>query len=108
MKESYGEGVANHTGPESCGVGSNDRAEALAGVHAGQVWSREILIRSRVLTLWTRRKATPGASVTRETPGPCAVEGLGHAWKHLTREPGDPIFASRRRVGEAALGSLRT
>ncbi|KKK67911.1 hypothetical protein LCGC14_2949350 [marine sediment metagenome] len=43
MKESYGEGVAIYTGPESCGGYSNVMAEALTGVHAGQVLSREIL-----------------------------------------------------------------
>jgi hypothetical protein len=42
MKESYGEGVATHTGPESCVVGSNPEGEALTGVRAGSVWSREI------------------------------------------------------------------
>jgi len=42
MKESYGEGVAIYTGPESCGGDSNVTAEALTGVHAGQVLSREI------------------------------------------------------------------
>ena len=42
MKESYGEGVANHTGPESC-VGAGDCAgEALTGGSAGRVLSREI------------------------------------------------------------------
>ena len=39
MRESYGEGVASRTGPESCvGVG-----EALTGVLAGRVLSRESL-----------------------------------------------------------------
>ena len=52
MKEPYGEGVANHTGPESCGGGSNAMAEALTGVRAGQVLSREILLNFRVPTLW--------------------------------------------------------
>jgi len=34
MKESYGEGLASHTGPESC-VGRRKAAgEALTGVHA--------------------------------------------------------------------------
>jgi hypothetical protein len=35
MKEPYGEGVASHTGPESCGGGSDAIAEALTGVRAG-------------------------------------------------------------------------
>ena len=50
MKEPYGEGVASHTGPESCGGSSNAAAEALTGVRAGQVLSREILLKIRVST----------------------------------------------------------
>ena len=42
MKESYGEGLASHTGPESC-VGRRKAAgEALTGVHADQPLSSEI------------------------------------------------------------------
>ena len=41
MKESYAEGLATHSGPESCGVSRKGRAEALTGVGAGWVWSRE-------------------------------------------------------------------
>lgn len=41
MKESYGEGVATHTDPESCGVVCKDRVEALTGARAGRVFSRE-------------------------------------------------------------------
>jgi RNA-directed DNA polymerase len=37
MKESYGEGLATHTGPESCAA----VREALTGVRAGRVFSRE-------------------------------------------------------------------
>jgi len=42
MKESYGEGVAIHTGPESCAGGRKASGEALTGVRAGWVSSREI------------------------------------------------------------------
>ena len=42
MKESYGEGVATHTSPESCVVAGNRGHEALTGVRAGRVLSREI------------------------------------------------------------------
>ena len=42
MKESYGEGVAIHTGPESCAGSRKASGEALAGVRAGWVSSREI------------------------------------------------------------------
>lgn len=41
MKESYGEGVATHTDPESCGAACKGGVEALTGARAGQVFSRE-------------------------------------------------------------------
>ena len=41
MQESYGEGVASHTGPESCAVVREGRGEALTGGGAGRVLSRE-------------------------------------------------------------------
>ena len=42
MEVSYGEGVATHTGPESCAVGREAEGEALTGERAGRVLSREI------------------------------------------------------------------
>ena len=42
MKESYGEGVATHTGPESCAGARKGDGEALTGGRAGRVLSREI------------------------------------------------------------------
>jgi RNA-directed DNA polymerase len=41
MKESYVEGLATHDGPESCGAFREESAEALTGVRAGRVLSRE-------------------------------------------------------------------
>ena len=41
MKESYAEGLATHSGPESCGVSHEGSVEALTGVRAGRVLSRE-------------------------------------------------------------------
>ena len=41
MKESYGEGLATHTDPESCGASREGGDEALTGARAGQVFSRE-------------------------------------------------------------------
>jgi hypothetical protein len=41
MKESYVEGLATHDGPESCGVACKGGVEALTGVRAGRVLSRE-------------------------------------------------------------------
>ena len=42
MKVSYSEGLATHAGSESCMFGGNVVHEALTGVRAGQVLSREI------------------------------------------------------------------
>lgn len=41
MRESYSEGLAIHTDPESCGYVGNGISEALTGAHAGWVLSRE-------------------------------------------------------------------
>jgi hypothetical protein len=47
MKESHSEGLATHTGPESCGGAREGVVEALTGVRAGRVLSRErTLLRS--------------------------------------------------------------
>ncbi len=40
MKESYGKGLATHTGPESCGAARKGGDEALTGERAGRVFSR--------------------------------------------------------------------
>jgi RNA-directed DNA polymerase len=41
MQESYGEGPATHTGPESCAAGREAGGEVLTGVRAGQALSSE-------------------------------------------------------------------
>ena len=61
MKESHDEGIASHIGPESCARVCKDRGEALTGVRAGRVLSREILLKFREPTWW-ERKATADAS----------------------------------------------
>ena len=42
MEVSYGEGLASHTGPESCAADREVGGEALTGECAGRVLSREI------------------------------------------------------------------
>ena len=41
MKESYGEGLATHADPESCGAAQEGGVEALTGARAGRVCRRE-------------------------------------------------------------------
>jgi len=55
MKVSYSEGLATHTGSESCIFGRKGEGEALTGVRAGQVLSREIEPPSR--KRWSLRGA---------------------------------------------------
>jgi len=77
MKEPYDEGVANHIGPESCGGASNGAAEALTGVRAGQVLSREILAKFQGADGMGQSEGKIGGGAIASHRGPCAVEDLG-------------------------------
>src|SRR5919106_1944848 len=44
-----------------------------------------------------RRKAPPGASISRDATGPRAVRDPEHVRQHLAREPGDPLVARSGR-----------
>jgi len=92
MKESYVEGVAGHNGPESCGGVRKGVVEALTGVRTGRVFSRERHLTPGCRRCRSGRKATLGVPLSRGTTGPRAVRDPVHVWKHLAREPGDPLF----------------
>jgi len=84
----YGEGVANHTGPEPCDVTREGDGEASAGECIGQPLSREKPL-SWVPTRLGPRKATR-AGAPSASPYPTR-RGLRH-WHVrtlLAREPGD-------------------
>jgi RNA-directed DNA polymerase len=55
MKKSYSEGLAIHTGPESCGGAREGAFEALTGVRAGRVLSRERSLRGAEAVRRSRR-----------------------------------------------------
>ena len=65
MKESYGEGFANHTSLESCGNCSNVMAEALTEGSAGGLLSSEIT-NFRVPTTWSGWEGNTCCSVKCE------------------------------------------
>jgi len=65
MKESYGEGIAHHTGPESCAVNRKVKGEALAGVRTGQPLSGEIIL-SGTQTLLSEAEGYIEGGDTRE------------------------------------------
>jgi len=90
MKVPCGEGVANHTGPESCANHRKGVREALTGESAGRVLSRESKFRPGCRRCLDDRKATQGASLWREAFWPCVVGDPVHAQKLPAREPGDP------------------
>jgi hypothetical protein len=95
MKEPHTEGLATHSGPESCGHAREGVPEALTGVRVGRVLSRE-------------NTEIPGAHAFELAEGninrpamardgePGVVEDPEHARKHLAREPGDPVIAPGR------------
>jgi len=96
MKVPHGEGLATHTGPESCADARKGIREALTGdVQAG------LLSRERFLTsgcrrcIWVR-KATSVVSLLRDATGPCVVGDPAHVQKPLAREPGGPVFGPRK------------
>lgn len=76
MKESYGEGLANHTSLESCGNCSNAVAEALTEGSTGGLLSSEIT-NSRVPTSWSGREGNTICSAKRAIERPGGVVELG-------------------------------
>jgi len=109
MRESYTEGLATHSGPESCGAVREDSVEALTGVRAGRVFSRErskvrdadavgiaegitVAHRYREMRLGPARSQTPRtygntSHENRETPSTPVVEGVtGRLEKALSQK----------------------
>jgi len=70
MQKSYVEGLAAHDGPESCVVARKGRGEALTGVRAGRVFSRE-------------RNSLRGADAVRRS----GRQHLKHRHREMRRDP---------------------
>jgi hypothetical protein len=95
MKEPYSEGIANHTGPESCVGFPGGGGEALTGVRAGWVFNREMQLTSegadRFGRIWkatsdrplryARSVRTPrGRRPHARTETPCTGIGRSRLW----------------------------
>ena len=92
MEELYAEGLATHSGPESCTASCEGRGEALTGVRAGRAIEPRN-VSSGVPTLSMKRKAAPLTALARAVRGPRAVREPGHVRNLHAREPGEPVPA---------------
>ena len=90
MKESYVKGLANHSGPESCGGARKSDGEALTGEGAGRVWSRE---------RYRTRDADPVRTRGRQQP----VCRIGEAWWYPARSKTPGMHGSNLRENREIL-----
>ena len=105
MQESYGEGVANYTGPESCVAHRKGRHEALTGGETGQDMEPRNVQTPGRRRLGHWRKATSGAALARAVAEPCAVvdpSTCGNITQGNREIPGSPEFEQDwGRVGKS-------
>src|SRR2546426_11142096 len=111
MKESYGEGPATHTGPESCvGVRKGD-GETLTGGRAGRVFSRErhslqsadAVRRSGRRYPTRRQRKTWRGSARSETPSM-----PGHTLRENRESPGGTVAGGAGGRGGESTGTHPT
>ena len=101
MKESYGEGVATHTGPESCVSVREGGGEALTGGSAGRVLNREmpplaaplrVLRGADALAVSGRPHGAHREGEVRSAPArsqtPCMHGHTAHGNREILRPPG--------------------
>jgi len=89
MRDSHDEGIAIHTGPESCAVARKDHGEALTGGGAGRVWSCEMLNPLRgadVLQAGGRPPPTRRQRETRRDPAQSETPSTHRNTSHGNRE----------------------
>ena len=106
MQVRYGEGVANHIGPEPCAVVRKDGGEASVGEHIGQPLSRENLSNSGADVFRITEGNTDGRVIASVRP---ARRGrrTWHVWKLFAREPGGLGFGQRRNL-RVRIGKTRS
>ena len=93
MKESHGEGIAPHTGPEFMRGRPRGRERSVdRGIGRPGIQPRKQPTSGR-RRRGGRRKATFGASTSRDATESRAVRDPEHVQIHLAREPGEPLSA---------------
>src|ERR1700674_2788185 len=94
MKESYGEGRASHTGPESCAAVREGEREALTGGRAGRVLSRESTSLRDADAVEEGGRPHPARRYRETRRSPARSETprmLGHTSRENRESPGSPV-----------------
>ena len=100
MKEPYSEGIASHTGPESCVGVREDTDEALTGVHIGQVLSCEMETSGTPTLLSEAEGNTEGSDIRELSCGPAQSETLSMCGNSLHGNREIPGISSPDGGGE--------
>jgi hypothetical protein len=102
MKESYGEDIASHTGPESCVGGRKVAGEALTGVRMGWVLSRESIIYPGADDFAPLEGNTGGIAIAMMLPDPARSEtprtcgnSMHRSWEIPRLAPADDDAGAR-------------
>lgn len=109
MKESYVEGLASYSGPESCVVTREGEGEALTGESAGRVWSRVIhapRLRSRddrgAEVVETYRRPHRGSRIGEAAPDPARSQTPSTHGNTLHGNREIPLSSAARREASHA------
>jgi RNA-directed DNA polymerase len=101
MKESYAEGLATHSGPESCGGSRKGTVEALTGVRTGRVSSRQrskvrdadaVGIAEGTTVAHRHREMRPGPARSQT---PCTFGNTAHENREVLGSPAGDGAAGR-------------
>jgi hypothetical protein len=105
MQESYGEGLATRTGPESCVGARKGGGEALTGGGTGRVLSRETKILRDADAVEVRGRPHPGRRHRETLWSPARSETprmSGHTSRENRESPWSPVVdGTAGRVGKS-------
>ena len=93
MKVSYSEGLANHTGSESCGDAREGVCEALTGEGAGRVFSRVTAILRNADAVKTggrqhrKRRYREASPSSARSKTPSTYRNILHGNREILRSP---------------------
>jgi|ERR1035437_999993 hypothetical protein len=101
MRVSRSEGVANHTGPESCASVCEGGCEALTGEGTGRVFSRETTTLRDADAVKTGGRQHRGRRYRKASPSParsktpCTCRNTLHGNREIPRFPREKVALGR-------------